>query len=148
MKYKLLKAIIFGFTFFGGAIPAASQQYGGCAVETLSDTPIVAVFAQFLNIGNYSDLTEEIDIYDDWSASHKRDLTENLSQLLNNRPLSSCVLFQRREYSDSFVTEIIMFKFNDTHLYLFIASAKVENEWFVARLQLESSFDKIFELIR
>jgi len=148
MKNILLMIFTFGLSMFVGGLPAASQEYVGCDISTLSDTPTVENLAQILNNGNYQAFSEAIDIYDQWSRSQKNESADNLSQYLQGRPLSSCALLQKRQYSESFITEVVVLKFESSYLYLFVASVKMNDDWMVARLQIENSFDKIYNFIR
>jgi len=65
-----LRSVVFGFAVLAMALPVASQEYGGCAIDTLSDTPRVAEFAQDLNSGNYRELAESIDMRPQYKADY------------------------------------------------------------------------------
>ncbi len=142
-KTGILKAL---FPALLALLPFQAQaQSERCHFSAETPEMITLSAAQMMS-GEYSKFVSLIDPKEKLPDSTRNKLSVGLEEFAPDG-FGDCALLTQDSHPN-FVASWLLFSNDDEHVFLFLAVAKVKNEWLAMKVQVSTDFDEIYSFVR
>jgi hypothetical protein len=126
--------------------PLQAQSQSAPCQLSVGTPEMIALSATQVMSGEYSKFVSSIDPKKKLPDSTRNKLSDGLEEFAPDG-FSNCALLTQDSHPN-FVASWILFSSDDADLFLFLAVAKIKNEWFAVKVQVSSDFDEIYSFVR
>jgi hypothetical protein len=123
----------------------AQSQSEGCQFGAETPQMVMSSAAQLV-AGDYLKFVSLIDPKTKLPDSTRNKLSNGLEEFAPDG-FSNCVLLTQDNHPN-FIASWMLFSSDEANLFLFLAIAKVKNEWLAVKVQVSSDFDEIYSFVR
>ena len=129
-----------------GLLPLQARSQPAPCQLSVGTPEIIALSATQVMSGTYSKFVSSVDPKKKLSDSTRNKLSDGLEEFAPDG-FSDCALLTQDSHPN-FVASWMLFSSDDAHLFLFLAVAKIKNEWVTMKVQVSTDFDEIYSFVR
>jgi hypothetical protein len=145
LSQKIVASMLIILAIMGLSPLQAQSQPEQCQFEI--ETPELTVrAAAAVMSGDYSQFVDLIDPKKKLPDPTRSKLSIGLEEFTPDG-FDSCALLTQ-DNNPSFVASWLLLSNDETHLFLFLAVAKIEHEWVTLKVQVATDFDEIYSFVR